>query len=139
MPDIDASDAQAAIAVALQNEIWAATLVALKDAPSQATIVVIPALNQMIDVTTTRAIAQHTHTPRLIFVAVLFLTLACSLLAGFVLANARTRNVWVYIVTFAVMMTLTIYIIFDLDYPRFGIIRLDFADKALFDVLAGMK
>lgn len=139
LPDIDASDAQAAIAVALQNEIWAATLVALKDAPSQATIVVIPALNQMIDVTTTRAIAQHTHTPRLLFVAVLFLTLACSLLAGFVLANARTRNVWVYIVTFAVMMTLTIYIIFDLDYPRFGIIRLDFADKALFDVLAGMK
>ena len=36
-------------------------------------------------------------------------------------------------------MTLTIYVIFDLDYPRFGLIQLDFADKALIDLLAGMK
>ena len=139
LPDLDASAAQAAIAVTLQNEIWAETLVALKDAPSQATIVVIPALNQMIDVTTARAIAQQTHTPKLIFIVLVFLTLVCSLLAGYVLANTRTRHVGVYVVAFAAVMTLTIYIIFDLDYPRVGFIRLDFADEALIDLLATMK
>jgi hypothetical protein len=31
------------------------------------------------------------------------------------------------------------YVIFDLDHPRVGLIRLDYADQALFDVLAAMK
>ena len=139
LPDVNASETQAAIAVTLQNEIWAAALVALKEAPPQATIVVVPALNQMIDVTTARAIAQHTHTPKLIFIGVLMLALVCSLLAGYVVANTKTHNVGVYVFTFAVVMTLTVYIIFDLDYPRFGLVRLDFADKALTDLLAMMK
>jgi hypothetical protein len=30
-------------------------------------------------------------------------------------------------------------VIFDLDYPRFGLIQLDFADQGLIDLLAGMK
>jgi hypothetical protein len=93
----------------------------------------------MIDVTTTRAIAQHTHTPKLIFIGVLMLALVCSLLAGYVVGNTKTHNVGVYVFTFAVVMTLTVYIIFDLDYPRFGLIQLDFADKALTDLLAMMK
>jgi hypothetical protein len=139
LPDVEASDAQAAIAVTLQNEIWAGTLAALKEAPPQATIVVVPALNQMIDVTTTRAIAARTHTPILIFSVLLILGLVCSLLAGYVLAYTKTRNVRLHVFAFAVVVTLTIYVIFDLDYPRFGLIRLDFADKALFDLLAGMK
>jgi hypothetical protein len=29
--------------------------------------------------------------------------------------------------------------IFDLDYPRFGLIRLDFADQGLIDLLDSMK
>lgn len=139
LPDIGASNAQAAIAITLQNEIWSGVLAALKEAPPQATIVVVPALNQMIDVTTTRAGALHTHTPTLIFAILLILGLVCSLLAGFVLAYTKTRNVRLHVFTFAVVVTLTIYVIFDLDYPRFGLIQLDFADKALIDLVAGMK
>ena len=37
------------------------------------------------------------------------------------------------------MMTINIYVIIDLDYPRFGFIRLDFADQALLDLLSSMK
>ena len=111
----------------------------MKEAPPQATIVVIPALNQMIDITTTRAIAAHTHTPILIFSVLLILGLICSMLAGFVLAYTNTGNVRLHVVAFAVVVTLTIYLIFDLDYPRFGIIQLDFADQGFIDLLAGMK
>ena len=139
LPDIGASDVQAAIAMTLQNEIWTGALTALKEAPSQATIVVVPALNHMIDVTTTRASAAHTHTPKLIFAVLLILGLVCSFLAGYVLAYTKTRNVRLHIVAFAVVVTLTTYVIFDLDYPRFGFIQLDFADQALIDLLAGMK
>ena len=37
------------------------------------------------------------------------------------------------------MMTITIYVIYDLDYPRYGLIQLEFADQALTDLLADMK
>lgn len=139
LPDVGASNARAAVAMTLLNEIWTGALAALKEAPPQATIVVIPALNEMIDVTTTRAIAAHTHTPTLIFAVLLILGLVCSLLAGYVLAYTKTRHARIHLAAFAVVVTLTIYVIFDLDYPRFGFIQLDFADQALIDLLAGMK
>jgi len=139
LPDVGASNAKGAIAKALQSEIWTGALAALKEAPPQATIVVIPGLNQMIDVTTTRAIAARTHTPQLIFAILLILGLVCSLLAGYVLAYTKTGNVRLHLFAFALIVTLTIYVIFDLDYPRFGLIQLDFADQALIDLLAGMK
>jgi hypothetical protein len=139
LPDIETSNAQAAIATTLQKEIWSGVLAALKESPPQATIVVLPSLNEMIDITTTRAIAMHTHTPTLIFAVLLILGLVCSMLAGYVLAYTNTGNVRLHVIAFAVVVTLTIYVIFDLDYPRFGIIRLDFADQGLIDLLAGMK
>jgi hypothetical protein len=139
LPDIETSNAQAAIATTLQKEIWSGVLAALKESPPQATIVVLPSLNEMIDITTTRAIAMHTHTPTLIFAVLLILGLVCSMLAGYVLAYTNTGNVRLHVIAFAVVVTLTIYVIFDLDYPRFGIIRLDFADQGLIDFLAGMK
>lgn len=137
--DLSASSAQAAIATMLQQEIWAGTIAALAEAPPHATIVVVPALNQMIDVTTSRAIAALTHTPKLIMAMLSMLGLVCSLLAGYVIAGSQRRQVGLHLLAFALMMTATIYVIFDLDYPRYGLIRLDFADQALLDVLAGMK
>ena len=139
LPDVEQAYKHMAIATALQKDIWSGVLGALKDAPPHASIVVIPALNAMIDITTTREIAALTHTPKLIFAVLLGLGLICSLLAGYVLADTRIRNVRVHLVAFAAVVTLTIYVIFDLDYPRFGLIQLDFADKALFDVLKGME
>ena len=139
LPDIAASATQAAIAATLQQEIWTGTITALAEAPSHATIVVLPALNQMIDITTTRAIAALTHTPTLIMGMLLMLGLVCSLLAGYAIAGSQARLVGLHVLAFALMMTVTIYVIFDLDYPRYGLIQIDFADQAMVDVLAGMK
>lgn len=139
LPDINASNMQATVAASLQQEIWAGAITALREAPSQATIVLIPALNQMIDVTTSRAIAALTHTPPVIFSLLVMLALVCSLLAGYVMAGSRPRNVMLHSVAFAFVLTGTVYVIFDLDYPRFGLIRLEFADQALLDLLAVMK
>lgn len=139
LPNIEASEAQSAIATALQKEIWTGVMAALKDGPPQTTIVLIPALNQMFDITTTRAIAARTHTPTLIFAILLISGLVCALLAGYVLADTNARNVRLHVSAFAVVVTLAIYVIFDLDYPRFGLIRLDFADQALLNLLTEMK
>lgn len=135
----DPSQEKFAGATTLQKEIWAATVAALAEVDPEMMDSVLSPLNQMIEITTTRAIAGLTHTPKLIMVMLLVLSLVCSLLAGYVIAGTHARQVGLHLLAFALVMTATIYVIVDLDYPRFGIIRVDFADKALEDVLTRMK
>ena len=61
------------------------------------------------------------------------------LLIGNELPRERTWGAALHAYGFALVITLTMYVIFDLDHPRVGLIRLDYTDQALSDVLAGMK
>jgi hypothetical protein len=137
--DLNSHKPHEAMAAKLQREIWTGTVAALAEAPPQATIIVVPALNEMIDVTTRRTIAALTHTPKLIMAMLLMLGLVCSLLAGYVIGSNQTRHAGFHWLAFAFMMTITIYVIYDLDYPRYGLIQVEFADQALTDLLADMK
>jgi hypothetical protein len=139
LPDLQASDAHAARAAALQDEIWNDTLAALKAAPPHASLLLVPALNDMIDITTTRAIALRSHTPPVILAALVVLILICSLLVGYGLAGGKPFATNLHMVGFALMVTVTLYVILDLDHPRVGLIRLDYVDQALMEVRAGMK
>ena len=40
---------------------------------------------------------------------------------------------------FALVTTETLYVIFDLDHPRVGLIRLDYADQAMQDLIVHMQ
>ncbi len=40
---------------------------------------------------------------------------------------------------FAAILSLTIYVILDMEFPRIGLIRLDAADQVLRDVRASMR
>lgn len=139
LPDLEASGAHAARAEALQAEIWTGAIAALRDAPAQASLLLVPALNDMIDITTTRAIALRTHTPTVILGALVVLTLVCSLLVGYGLAGGKPFATNLHMIGFALMMTVTIYVILDLDHPRVGLIRLDYVDQAMTDARAAMK
>lgn len=139
LPDIQASNSHADRALALQAEIWSDAVAALKDAQPSSSLLVLPALNEMIDITTTRAIITITHTPPIVLGTLFVLTLLCSLLIGNGLGRERSFGVGIRTFGFALVFTLTMYVIFDLDYPRVGFIRLDYVDQALMDVLAGMK
>ncbi len=139
LPDMQASNAQFARATALQSEIWNASIEALRAAPPEAKLLLIPALNDMIDITTTRAVALQTHTPPIILLALVVLTLICSLLVGYGLAGGKAFATNLHMLGFALMMTVTIYVILDLDHPRVGLIRLDYVDQAFKDLRAGMK
>lgn len=139
LPDMQASDAQFARAAALQAEIWNDSLEALRTAPPEAKLLLIPALNDMIDITTTRAVALQTHTPPIILAALVVLTMICSLLVGYGLAGGKPFATNLHMLGFALMMTVTIYVILDLDHPRVGLIRLDYVDQAFKDLRAGME
>jgi hypothetical protein len=139
LPDLEASNTQAARAVALQSEIWTDAITALHAAQPASSLLLLSALNEMIDITSSRAVMLRTHTPPIILAGLVVLTLVCSLLIGSGLAARPTFGGGLHIIGFALVLTVTVYIIFDLDHPRVGLIRLDYTDQALLDVLAGMK
>lgn len=139
LPDIEASSKHIAVAASLHQDIWAGATAALRESPPQATLLMVPALNEMSNLTTERAIAALTHTPMVILFMLVILGCACSLLAGYAMASMGPRQVTVHTITFAFILTSTVYVILDLDFPRFGLIQLDFADQALLDLRALMK
>jgi hypothetical protein len=66
------------------------------------------------------------------------LALAAALLAGYGMAGGRSRS-WVHILGFAAVMALTVYVIVDIEYPRFGLIQVKDADLVLQELRASMK
>jgi len=139
LPDIEAARAELANGAGLQNEIWtqAVGASAAADSPS-ARMLLLPAINQMIDITTTRTIAAQAHPPAIVFVVLLILVLAGSFLAGHAMAVGKDRD-WIHMLCFAVVMSAAVYVILDFEFPRFGLIRLDTFDRVLHDVRASMK
>jgi hypothetical protein len=138
MPDIEAAKAALGRANALQAEIWSQAVAACREAPSSAPMLLLPALNQMIDITTTRTMAAKTHPPMIIFVMLVALTLVSALLAGYDMAAAKVRS-WLHMLGFAFVMAAAVYIILDLEFPRMGLIRLHVADQVMIELRQSMK
>jgi hypothetical protein len=139
LPDIGASNEATARAAGLQDEIWTGAVAALKDAPPHASLLLLPALNDMFDIAATRGVTLKSHTPTVILATLGMLSLVCSLLIGYGLAGGKRFSMLLHTIGFALVLTVTVYVIIDLDHPRVGLIRLDYTDEALMDVLAGMK
>jgi len=135
-------DVTAALAkgTALQHEIWKQAMAALRlpGASPQATMLLTPALNEMIDITATRQTATRNHPPSIVFVLLAVLALVGALLVGYGTSANKDRS-WFHHVTFAFVISLSIYVIVDLEYPRLGLIRVDSADQALLDVVDSMR
>ena len=114
------------------------TACGLADSQRSAWVLLVPALNQMIDITTTRSAATKIHPPAIIFVMLFEMALASALLAGYNLAAVPARN-WLHMLGFASMIAIAVYVILDIEYPRLGLIRVDAIDQVLVELRAGMK
>jgi hypothetical protein len=118
----------------IQSEIWSRSVTACAHAPNPAaSILLLAALNQMIDITTTRAIATVTHVPLLILGLLVFLSSLGALLAGDTLAYQGRRNP-LHTVLFALAIASTVYVIIDLEYPRAGLITVGAPDRAMVEL-----
>jgi hypothetical protein len=53
--------------------------------------------------------------------------------------SGADRRSWLRTVGFAVILSVAVYVILDLEYPRPGLIRIDAADHFLVDVRNTMK
>jgi hypothetical protein len=138
LPDIDAARQELANATKIQGQLWSQAVAACQQAPQPATMLLLPALNAMIDITTTRTMVTLVHPPPVIFTMLCVLALASALLAGYSMAGRQPRS-WVHILTFGLIMAVTVYVIFDLEYPRLGLIRVDAVDQVLVELPESMK
>ena len=132
MPDAQAAAAEMGRAEKLQKQIWAnaVTATVVPGVHPDAGKLLLPALNNMIDVPTVRTMSLQIHPPTIVYVLLFGVALACSLLAGYRMASAQYRS-WLHILGFAVITVVVVYVILDLDYLREGLIRLQTADQLL--------
>lgn len=139
LPDVAAANQELARSAELQGQIWTQAVSAVgESSTTTAGLLLLPALNQMIDITTTRVMATRMHPPLVVFLMLGALALMSALLAGHGMASAGRRS-WVHVLCFATITAATVYVIVDMEYPRFGMIRVDAVDQVLTDLRQSMN
>lgn len=126
-------------ALVLQGKIWSAAVESFRtEAGQRAMVPVVSSLNEMFDIATSRIVAFQEHPPLIIFAMIGILSLISALLAGYGMAGSKQRS-WLHMLGFSVVLSLTVYVILDLEYPRIGLIRIDAADQILEEVRKSME
>ncbi|HEV7735592.1 MAG TPA: DUF4239 domain-containing protein [Candidatus Binatia bacterium] len=129
-PNIAAAETEYARSVTIQQSIWTNAVAASSAEGSPATMLLLPALNDMFDVTTTRTAAMRMHPPPVIFAMLFALALASAMLAGYGMAGAISRS-WLHVLGFVLAMAAAVYVILDVEFPRLGLIRISTFDQYL--------
>ncbi len=118
----------------LQKEIWKLAVNATeKETKSSKQMLFLSSLNELFDIETMRLMTIVSHTPIWIFLMFCYIVFICSILAGFRMAKVGKFS-WSYSVIFALATTVTMYMILDMEYPRFGLIRLTNAEKQIHEL-----
>jgi fumarate reductase subunit D len=132
------SEQQHLAIVRAQNETWQLSLATcLTEQGEKARMLVLPALNEMFHSVEKERLARRMHPPAVIWVMLGIAALTSSTFAGYNMSSAPTRN-WIYILGMAATVSIVMYVIIELEYPRLGLIRVDAFDQALVDLRATM-
>lgn len=139
MPDVVAAKVALAKGNDLQSRIWSLSVAACQSDPSPRTCgLVVPALNDMIDITTTRTMATVQHAPTVILGLMVLLSLLGALLSGYAM-SPQTRRSALHTVLFALAISVSVYVVLDLEYPRAGLINLKDMDQAIVQLRGQIK
>lgn len=137
--DVDAARAFVRESEKIQSTIWSEAVEALKeDHETSTTVLVVGALDPMIDIATTRVAATEIHPPVAVFGLLALFSLMSVFLVGFEMTkDAKPSRI--HAVALTVAMVLTIAVIINYEYPRVGWIRIEAMDHFLVDVRNQMQ
>ena len=89
----------------------------------------VPSLNAMIDIVTTREAARRAAVPGMILIVLCTLIIVSAFLSGYGSKNLERNKVLV--VAFAFITTLALYLVVDLDKPRHGFVNLNATEQLM--------
>lgn len=140
VPDMALVRTRLAASAELQGAIWTAAVRATDapGVPTRAPMLLLPSINEMLDITTTRTAAAMVHPPFIIYALLAGAALICALIVGYDLGETAHRR-WLPLLVYALVVSSAIYVAIDLEYPRAGLIRVNAMDQELVKVRAGMK
>jgi hypothetical protein len=129
--DDEATDRSLAAAEGVQRRLWSAAASSANHDPSQNVArAIVPAINDMIDITTVRTVALNTKLPRAILVLLVTAALCSAMTAGYAMSRRGRRSI-LHVILYATSIAMTIYVVLDLEHPRRGLIRLDETDRIM--------
>lgn len=132
------ADQLAKIAVR-RREVWDGAIAACSREPIAVPCnLILPALNEAFEAARLRAGANERHPPQILYVMLFGLGLGGSLLAGFGM-GAATRRSPVHMVIFAGAISIALYVITDIEFPRQGLISVAYFDTFLEQLHSSMK
>lgn len=98
-----------------------------------ATQQMIPALNDMIDITTTRLSGEKAKVPQSILIMLFFLAIIISFYGGY--SEGRKGKIdWLVQIGFCLLVSLVVLFTLDLDRPRRGFVNLDGPNQTIIDL-----
>lgn len=134
----EAEQQQLAIARA-RNETWQLSLAAcLTERGEKARMLLLPALSEMFHSVERERLARRMHPPAVIWVMLGIAALTSATFAGYNMSSAPTRN-WIYILGMAATISVIMYVIIDLEFPRLGLVRVDAFDQSLVELRAALR
>ena len=97
-----------------------------------ATQQMVPSLNEMLDIVSTREGARQAVVPRLIFFVLSILILVSAFLSGYGSKNLERNSVLV--MAFAVVTSMALFLVIDMDRPRQGFVNLNAAQQLMINL-----
>lgn len=118
----------------ISGRLWKrATQLSKDPANLAATQQMIPALNDMIDITTTRLAGEKAKVPQSILVMLFFLAMIIAFYGGY--ADGRKGKIdWLVQIGFCLLVSLVVLFTLDLDRPRRGFVNLDVPNQTIIDL-----
>lgn len=115
----------------LRAAIWTTSVAAVPRCESpQAAMLLLGSLNEMFDAGTRHDASFNAHTPTAIVALLAVVAIVATILVGYDLGRAR-RFEWFHATLFAGVVASTIWVIYDLEMPRYGLIRVDDYDRTI--------
>lgn len=121
----------------IQKKIWAMSVDGCKKANDGAVcVILLPALNEMFDIANKRIEVANLHPPFAVFYLLIGIAILSAFLVGYDMKKKEKKQSMIFIVSYLFVIAFTIYIIVDIEYPRFGLIQINSFDRVLGNALA---
>lgn len=132
--DAAATSASLAKGEQLQRQIWRVAVTGADETGKVAAYtVLLPALNEMFDITTTRVAVTQMHPPAVVYGMILVLAAVGAVFSGYALGGGQQRS-WVHQVAFPLATAVALFVIIDMEFPRMGFIKVDSMDYLMADL-----